>query len=77
MESIVRPTSTKKEEVKGIIYMSLKERTMLEIKMKTRVDFKTTQTYESACIKNEKEHTPKFILSFTFSFNFVKSSLLV
>lgn len=31
MKSIVRPTSTKKEEVKGIIYVSLKERTMLEI----------------------------------------------
>lgn len=60
MKIIVRPTSTKKEEVKGIIYMSLKERTMLEIKMKTRVDFKTTQTYETACIKNEKEHIPEF-----------------
>lgn len=60
MKSIVRPTSTKKEEVKGIIYMSLKERTMLEIKMKTRVDFKTSQTYEMVCIKNEKEHILKF-----------------
>lgn len=60
MKSIVRPTRTKKEEVKGIIHMSLKERTMLEIKTKTRVDFKTTQTYETACSKNEKEHIPKF-----------------
>lgn len=71
----MRPTSTKKEEVKGIIYMSLKERTMLEVKMKTRVYFKTTQTYNSACIKNEKEHTPTFSYLVLFSLSTLQKVL--
>lgn len=35
--------------------------------MKTRVGFKTTQTYKTACIKNEKEHNPKFSYLVLFS----------
>lgn len=58
-----------------MMYMSLKERTMLEIKMKTKLGFKTTQTYETACIKNEKEHIPKFSYSVLLSLSTLQKVL--
>lgn len=48
------------------IYVSLKESTLLKIKIKKRAVFKTPQTYKAACMKHEKEHIPRFSY-----FNFV------
>lgn len=57
------------------IYVSLKESTLLKIKIKKMSSFQNYSNIQGCCIKHEQKHIPGF--SYFYFFNFATISLLV